>query len=206
MVLEDHVKAGLVEIFYFSDSWQYDKDFYRSSARSFLSPQGWAYDNCFKWVPLPANPLPLHHTCIGLGSCGARLGCMWRGRWGRGEAAIAVGGCPTWGLQGAAEPGRAWRHAAGLGFGLLEGSVVNEDGEPRWRSHGRPLLQPLQPVAWTVVVAAAWNDVLCACSCAPLDRSTPIQGNTPPQSPNAHTRPGTDPAPTLYIHTRPTHA
>ena len=41
---------GLVEVFYFSgNSWQLDAPRYNSSSRAFLSPQTWAYDNCFRW-------------------------------------------------------------------------------------------------------------------------------------------------------------
>jgi hypothetical protein len=51
-VLEDHVHSGLVELIYFSNSWKDDeqhfKDMYTTPTRGFLSPQGWAYDNCFR--------------------------------------------------------------------------------------------------------------------------------------------------------------
>eukprot|EP00198_Chlamydomonas_reinhardtii_P011084 XP_001700421.1 predicted protein [Chlamydomonas reinhardtii] len=51
-VLEDYVLSSLVEVFYFSDSWKADdahhRSLYNTSTRAFLSPQGWAYDNCFR--------------------------------------------------------------------------------------------------------------------------------------------------------------
>lgn len=51
-VLEDHVLSGVVELMYFSDSWKLDEKLFRgmynTSQRQFLSPQGWAYDNCFR--------------------------------------------------------------------------------------------------------------------------------------------------------------
>ncbi|GAX74916.1 hypothetical protein CEUSTIGMA_g2362.t1 [Chlamydomonas eustigma] len=48
--LEEFVLQGTVELFYFSGtSWQLDADRYNSSSRQFLSPQTWAYDNCFRW-------------------------------------------------------------------------------------------------------------------------------------------------------------
>ncbi|KAG2438026.1 hypothetical protein HXX76_005640 [Chlamydomonas incerta] len=51
-VLEDYVLSSLVEVFYFSDSWMADdahhRSLYNTSTRAFLSPQGWAYDNCFR--------------------------------------------------------------------------------------------------------------------------------------------------------------
>ena len=38
-----------MEVFYFSgNSWQLDAPRYNSSSREFLSPQTWAYDNCFR--------------------------------------------------------------------------------------------------------------------------------------------------------------
>ena len=53
-VLEDYVLSSLVEVFYFSDSWKADdahhRSLYNTSTRAFLSPQGWAYDNCFRCV------------------------------------------------------------------------------------------------------------------------------------------------------------
>ncbi|GIL72355.1 hypothetical protein Vretimale_4131 [Volvox reticuliferus] len=51
-VLEDYVLANVVEIIYFSDSWKLDeklfREMYNTSTRTFLSPQAWAYDNCFR--------------------------------------------------------------------------------------------------------------------------------------------------------------
>ncbi|KAG2489056.1 hypothetical protein HYH03_012492 [Edaphochlamys debaryana] len=51
-VLSDHVLSGLVELVYFSDSWRADAvlfpSMYNTSTRGFMSPQGWAYDNCFR--------------------------------------------------------------------------------------------------------------------------------------------------------------
>lgn len=53
-VLEDYVLSNTVEVFYFSDSWKKDgvlfKEMYNTSTRNFLSPQAWAYDNCYRWV------------------------------------------------------------------------------------------------------------------------------------------------------------
>ena len=47
--IEQFVLEGLVEVFYFSgNSWQLDAPRYNSSSRAFLSPQTWAYDNCFR--------------------------------------------------------------------------------------------------------------------------------------------------------------
>ena len=48
--VQDLVTMGLVEVFYFSgNSWLLDAPHYQSTARSFFSPQGWAYDSCFRW-------------------------------------------------------------------------------------------------------------------------------------------------------------
>ena len=57
-VLEDYVLSDLVEVMYFSNSWKKDellhKEMYTSQKRAFLSPQGWAYDNCYRCVGFPA--------------------------------------------------------------------------------------------------------------------------------------------------------
>lgn len=47
--LAPFMSSGLVEYHYFNNSWIHDAEFYKSPARQFLSPQGWAYDNCFRW-------------------------------------------------------------------------------------------------------------------------------------------------------------
>ncbi|GLI68670.1 hypothetical protein VaNZ11_013146 [Volvox africanus] len=51
-VLEDYVLSNVVEIIYFADSWKADeklfREMYNTSTRTFLSPQVWAYDNCFR--------------------------------------------------------------------------------------------------------------------------------------------------------------
>ncbi|GFR52752.1 hypothetical protein Agub_g15359 [Astrephomene gubernaculifera] len=51
-VLQDHVASSLVELVYFSDSWRADAalfpSMYNTSTRTFMSPQAWAYDNCFR--------------------------------------------------------------------------------------------------------------------------------------------------------------
>ncbi len=47
--LERYILEGIVEVHYFSgNSWQLDAGRYNSSSRTFLSPQAWAYDSCFK--------------------------------------------------------------------------------------------------------------------------------------------------------------
>ena len=46
--LAPFMSSGLVEYHYFNDSWRHDVAFYQSPSRQFLSPQGWAYDNCFR--------------------------------------------------------------------------------------------------------------------------------------------------------------
>lgn len=58
--LADFVREGLVEVFYFAgNSWKLDGSRYESTARQHLSPQAWAYDNCFRWF----GP---RHTFIGM--------------------------------------------------------------------------------------------------------------------------------------------
>lgn len=52
VTLQQHVEKGLVELFYFQNSWQVDAhqfaQMYKTPSRQFLSPQGWAYDNCYR--------------------------------------------------------------------------------------------------------------------------------------------------------------
>lgn len=54
VVLQEYVEQGIVEVFHFQNSWQVDAhqfgEMYKTPVRQFLSPQGWAYDNCYRYA------------------------------------------------------------------------------------------------------------------------------------------------------------
>ncbi|MEW5300200.1 MAG: hypothetical protein WDW38_003039 [Sanguina aurantia] len=60
--LQKYIAAGIVEVFTFASDWQLDAEhelFKSTRARSFLSPQAWAADSCFRWFGY-------RHTFLGM--------------------------------------------------------------------------------------------------------------------------------------------